>query len=163
MRTVAFQLNAFFVVEYAAAFFLLGDCPKDAINICIKHLQDYDLAVLVARIRHDRAVLLPWLIETHVLPKAQELEDKWLLHWCWWVQGEKEQAIRVIFVRMRSPIHQYRLTDIPLGFRATCTKTGPELRPERRTPRRCHHHGCSVVRSEESTRDQADLRKRGVN
>ena len=84
--------------EYAAAFFLLGNCPKDAINVCIKHMQDYDLAVFIARIRHDRAVLLPWLIETHLMPKARELDDKWLVHWCWWAQGKKEQAIRVIYV-----------------------------------------------------------------
>lgn len=90
--------TAFASTEYAAAFFLLGDCPKDAINVCIKHMQDYDLAVFIARIRPDRAVLLPWLIETHLMPKAQELDDKWLVHWCWWAQGEKEQAIRVIYV-----------------------------------------------------------------
>ena len=88
--------------EYAAAFFLLGDCPKDAINVCIKHMRDYDLAVFIARIRHDRAVLLPWLIETHLLPKAREHEDKWLTHWCWWAQGKKEQAVEGIYVSVKT-------------------------------------------------------------
>ncbi|KAJ9128222.1 hypothetical protein QFC24_000514 [Naganishia onofrii] len=84
--------------QYAAAFFLLGECPKDAIHVCIKQLQDYDLAIFIARTRHDRATLLPWLIETYLQPKAKASDDKWLLHWCHWVQGQKENAIRVLYV-----------------------------------------------------------------
>ncbi|KAJ9098089.1 hypothetical protein QFC20_006037 [Naganishia adeliensis] len=83
--------------QYAAAFFLLGECPKDAIRICIKHLQDYDLAIFIARIRHDREVLLPWVIETYIAPRAMELNDRWLMHWCSWVQGKKEQAIMDVY------------------------------------------------------------------
>lgn len=88
------------LAEYAAAFFLLGECPKDAIRICIKHLQDYDLAIFIARIRHDREVLLPWVIETYIAPRAMELNDRWLMHWCSWVQGKKEQAIMDVYVRI---------------------------------------------------------------
>ncbi|KAJ9109163.1 hypothetical protein QFC21_000491 [Naganishia friedmannii] len=83
--------------QYAAAFFLLGDRPKDAIHVCIKQLQDYDLAIFIARTRHDRATLLPWLIETYLRPKGEATCDKWLLHWCHWVQGQKENAIRVLY------------------------------------------------------------------
>lgn len=121
--------------EYAAAFFLLGNCPKDAINICIKHLQDFDLAVFIARIRYDRAVLLPWLIDTHVLPRARELQDKWLMHWCCWVQGEKEKAIRVIYVSTRGTSHQHSLTYIPSGPRPKAPTAQPGCQRKRRASR----------------------------
>ncbi|KAJ9125509.1 hypothetical protein QFC22_000470 [Naganishia vaughanmartiniae] len=84
--------------QYAAAFFLLGECPKDAIHVCIKQLQDYDLAIFIARTRHDRAILMPWLIATYLQPKAEATGDKWLVHWCHWIQGQREKAIRVLYV-----------------------------------------------------------------
>ena len=36
--------------EYAAAFFLLGGRLKDAVNVCVKHLNDLQLAVTIARL-----------------------------------------------------------------------------------------------------------------
>jgi hypothetical protein len=36
--------------EYAVAFFLLADRLSDAINVCIKNLQDVQLAVLLCRV-----------------------------------------------------------------------------------------------------------------
>lgn len=37
-------------IEYAAAFFLLGDKLKDAVNVCLKHLDDFQLAVAICRV-----------------------------------------------------------------------------------------------------------------
>jgi hypothetical protein len=39
-----------FLSEYAAAFFLLGGSLRDAVNVCIKQLGDFQLAVALARI-----------------------------------------------------------------------------------------------------------------
>ena len=36
--------------EYAAAFFLLGGSLKDAVNVCLKNLSDWQLAVALARV-----------------------------------------------------------------------------------------------------------------
>jgi hypothetical protein len=38
------------IPELAAAFFLLADRPKDAVSVCIKHLQDIQLAICICRV-----------------------------------------------------------------------------------------------------------------
>ncbi|CAG8743362.1 2277_t:CDS:2, partial [Racocetra fulgida] len=37
-------------IEYAAAFFLLGDKLKDAANVCLKYLDDFQLAIAICRV-----------------------------------------------------------------------------------------------------------------
>lgn len=37
-------------LEYAAAFFLLADKLSDAVNVCVKNLEDIQLAILIIRI-----------------------------------------------------------------------------------------------------------------
>jgi hypothetical protein len=36
-------------LEYAAAVFLLADSLKDAVNVCLRNLDDFQLAVALAR------------------------------------------------------------------------------------------------------------------
>jgi len=36
--------------EYAAAFFLLGGALKDCVNVCVKYLNDIQLAIVVCRL-----------------------------------------------------------------------------------------------------------------
>lgn len=36
--------------EYAAAFFLLGDRLLDAVNVCLKHVGDFQLAIAICRV-----------------------------------------------------------------------------------------------------------------
>ena len=43
-------------IEYAAAFFLLGDRLKDAVNVCLKHLDDFQLAIAIARVYEGKLI-----------------------------------------------------------------------------------------------------------
>jgi hypothetical protein len=36
--------------EYAAAFFLLADKLSDAVNVCLKNMEDIQLAILIIRV-----------------------------------------------------------------------------------------------------------------
>ena len=45
--------------EYAAAFFLLGGELKDAIGVCVKHLKDYQLALLRPRLYEGTLIQYP--------------------------------------------------------------------------------------------------------
>ncbi|KAJ3055772.1 regulator of (H+)-ATPase in vacuolar membrane [Rhizophlyctis rosea] len=65
--------------EYAVAFFLLGDKLKDAVNVCLKQLDDIQLAIVICRIYEgDDSFVLHEILETHILPKAIESGDRWL-------------------------------------------------------------------------------------
>lgn len=37
-------------VGYAAAFFLLADKLQDAVNVCVKNLSDFQLAIAICRV-----------------------------------------------------------------------------------------------------------------
>lgn len=85
---------------YAAAFFLLGDSPKDAINICVRQLKDLQLATAIARVRDDeKETLLKGLVNQHVLPLALEGGHRWLAHWALWHIGQPEVAGQALLVR----------------------------------------------------------------
>ena len=43
--------------ELAAAFFLLGGCPEDCLQVLLKNVPDWDLALYVARLWGDRGVV----------------------------------------------------------------------------------------------------------
>ena len=49
-RKCRFTINCRFIAAYAAAFFLLGDKIRDAANVCLKHLDDPQLAIVLCRL-----------------------------------------------------------------------------------------------------------------
>ncbi len=90
---------------YAAAFFLLGDSPKDAINICLRQLKDLQLATAIARVRDDdKNTLLQGLVKQHILPIAMAGGHRWLAHWALWILGHYELAGKALLVRLSFPI-----------------------------------------------------------
>jgi WD40 repeat protein len=79
--------------EYAAAFFLLAGKLKDAANVCIKQLQDPQLAVSLCRIYEgDCGPVLEEIVKTQLLPQACEDGDRWLTCMLYSLINEREKA-----------------------------------------------------------------------
>ncbi|KAI9783951.1 MAG: regulator of (H+)-ATPase in vacuolar membrane [Geoglossum umbratile] len=83
--------------EYAAAFFLLADCLKDAVNICWNQLNDVQLAIAVARVYEgDNGPILKELLEERVLPQAAREGNRWLATWAFWMLNRRDMAVRTL-------------------------------------------------------------------
>lgn len=85
--------------EYAAAFFLLANCLKDAVNVCINQLDDLQLGIAVARVYEgDNGPVLTNLLEDYVLPQAAAQGNRWLATWALWMLNRRDLAVRVLVV-----------------------------------------------------------------
>jgi hypothetical protein len=113
--------------EYAAAFFMLAGQPRDAIRICLRQMNDLEMAIMLARIADYRTEhpgdyaptlleldkqdeprpvpvcgeMLREVIETTVLPDARKAGDRWLSHWALWNLGQRSLAIRHLTLPLR--------------------------------------------------------------
>lgn len=88
---------------FAAAFFLLGNSLKDAVNVCIRQLDDLQLAIVLARTYEgDNGPVLRALLEETVLPLAFRDGQRWLATWALWMLGRRDLAIQAVIVRHRS-------------------------------------------------------------
>ncbi|KAF8167749.1 RAVE protein 1 C terminal-domain-containing protein [Crassisporium funariophilum] len=106
-RTAALK-NAFALLskqrfEYAAAFFLLGGSLKDAVNVCIKQLGDFQLAVAIARIveQSNEGPILKEILVDSVLPTAFKLGNRWLGSWAFWLLHRRDLAVRIILTPLQ--------------------------------------------------------------
>jgi hypothetical protein len=115
----------------------LGGSLKDAVNVCIKNLGDFQLAISLARITehgHDGPVLKDILTNT-VLPIALGLGNRWLGSWAFWMLHRRDLAVRILLVRylifllefllltfMKTP-----LQDIVAAFNIHVTEIGESL------------------------------------
>ncbi|BFZ62436.1 regulator of (H+)-ATPase in vacuolar membrane [Saitoella coloradoensis] len=108
-KTVALK-NAFALIskrrfEFAAAFFLLGDSLKDAVNICVRNLEDYQLAIAICRVYEgDNGPVLRDLLERHILPLAAEKGDRWLASWAFWMLKARDKAVRGLITPLETLI-----------------------------------------------------------
>jgi len=101
---------------------MLAGQPKDAIRICLRQMDDLEMAIMLARISDyqashpgsgERSILeldkldsnrpvpvcgemLKEIIETSILPEAHKSGDRWLTHWAHWNLGQRGQAIRYL-------------------------------------------------------------------
>ncbi|THV05992.1 hypothetical protein K435DRAFT_834441 [Dendrothele bispora CBS 962.96] len=101
-RTAALK-NAFALLskqryEYAAAFFLLGNSLKDAVNVCLKQLKDFQLAVAIARIveQSNEGPILKDILNDTVLPVAFKEGNRWLASWAFWLLHRRDLSVRVL-------------------------------------------------------------------
>lgn len=89
------------IIEYAAAFFLLADSLKDAVNVCFNQLNDMQLAIAVARVYEgDNGPVLTELLTNKILPLAAQQGNKWLATWAFWMLGRRADAVRTLIVRL---------------------------------------------------------------
>ncbi|KAH0537711.1 hypothetical protein FGG08_005518 [Glutinoglossum americanum] len=83
--------------EYAAAFFLLADCLKDAVNVCWNQLNDIQLAIAITRVHEgDSGPILKELLEERVLPQAAREGNRWLATWAFWMLNRRDMAVRTL-------------------------------------------------------------------
>ncbi|EIN14095.1 WD repeat-containing protein [Punctularia strigosozonata HHB-11173 SS5] len=83
--------------EYAAAFFLLGGGLKEATNICVRYLQDFQLAVALARVvEGDSGIVLKEILEQTIVPIAFEEGNRWLGSWAFWLLRRRDVAVRIL-------------------------------------------------------------------
>ncbi|KAF9350624.1 regulator of (H+)-ATPase in vacuolar membrane, partial [Mortierella sp. NVP85] len=95
-RTAALK-NAFVLLGkqrflYAAAFFLLADKLQDAVNVCMKNLGDFQLAIAICRAyeQEERGPVLTQLLQGLLSTTT----DPWLLSLIHSMLGESLKAIR---------------------------------------------------------------------
>ncbi|KZT57808.1 hypothetical protein CALCODRAFT_265994 [Calocera cornea HHB12733] len=100
--------------QYAAAFFLLAGALTDAVNVCVKQLNDIQLAIAIARVyeqNDDGPVLRDLLLKT-VIPIAFAQDNRWLGSWAFWMLHKRDLAVRIIM----TPLTDVAKTlDVPIG------------------------------------------------
>jgi hypothetical protein len=86
-------------LEYAAAFFLLADCLKDAVNVILNQLKDLQLAIAVTRVYEgEGGPVLKELLEEKVLPLASDEGNRWLASWAFWMLHRRDMSVRALIV-----------------------------------------------------------------
>lgn len=79
--------------------FLLGDSLKDTVSVCLKQLDDFQLAIAIARVYEgDDGPVFRSVLEEHSMPYAIKHGYRWLSSWTFWMLGRRDLAIRVIVV-----------------------------------------------------------------
>ncbi len=89
------------LIEYAAAFFLLGGSLKDAVNVCIRNMSDWQLAVALARVVEggDDGPVLGDILNNTVIPLAFKNGNRYLASWAFWLLHRRDLAVRILVVR----------------------------------------------------------------
>ena len=95
--------------EYAAAFFLLGGALKDAVNVCVRQLGDFQLAIAIARVaeQDEEKPVLKGILTSVVIPIAFEKGNRWLASWAFWQLHRRDLAVRILVVRLESILNYY--------------------------------------------------------
>ncbi|EJT99961.1 hypothetical protein DACRYDRAFT_81581 [Dacryopinax primogenitus] len=99
--------------QYAAAFFLLGGALQDAVNVCVKQLNDIQLAIAIARIyeQSDNGSVLRDLLLKTIIPIAFEQDNRWLGSWAFWMLHKRDMAVRIVM----TPLSDLAKTlDVPI-------------------------------------------------
>ncbi|KAG6013380.1 hypothetical protein E4U43_007314 [Claviceps pusilla] len=85
--------------RYAAAFFLLADHLEDAVEVCLRQLNDLQLAIAISRVYEgDDGPVTQKIIQDEVLSLAAQQGNRWLASWAFWMLGRKDMAVRALIV-----------------------------------------------------------------
>lgn len=86
----------------AACFFLLANSLKDCVNVLIRQIKDWDLAVGVCRIYEgDNGPILTNILQTHFLERGVQTGDRWLTSYVFWKSKAYTRAIQSL---IKSPV-----------------------------------------------------------
>lgn len=92
-------LSLTFNAEYAAAFFLLADRLRDAVNVCMNQLDDIQLAITIARAYEgDDGPVLQDILKEKVLVDAATDGNRWMASWAFWMLNRRDMAVRALVV-----------------------------------------------------------------
>ncbi|KTW32865.1 hypothetical protein PNEG_04325 [Pneumocystis murina B123] len=120
---IAAQKNAFVLLgkhryEYSAAFFLLADKLQNAVNICIKNLQDISLAIGISRVYEgDDSQIFKNLLRTYIIPDAIKFNDRWLACWAFWILGKIDLSIKSLVLPLTSLLEKNSKSIIPINYK----------------------------------------------
>ncbi|KAG5930639.1 hypothetical protein E4U42_003609 [Claviceps africana] len=97
--------------RYAAAFFLLADHLEDAVEVCLRQLNDLQLAIAISRVYEgDGGPVIRKIIQDEVLSLAAREGNRWLASWAFWMLGRKDMAVRAlvmpVFALLETPCSQ---------------------------------------------------------
>ncbi|KAJ7076559.1 RAVE protein 1 C terminal-domain-containing protein [Mycena belliarum] len=100
--------------EYAAAFFLLGGALSDAVNVCLKQLGDFQLAVALARVveQNDEGPVLLNILNNTVIPTAFREGNRWLASWAFWLLHRRDLAVRILVTPLQDVADTLNIKDI---------------------------------------------------
>ncbi|TCD69890.1 regulator of (H+)-ATPase in vacuolar membrane [Steccherinum ochraceum] len=103
--------------EYAAAFFLLGGSLKDAVNVCLRNLQDFQLAIALARVveQDEDGPILKEILNSTVLPTAFQEGNRWLASWAFWMLRRRDIAVRVLLSPLRDLANSLSIVVTEIG------------------------------------------------
>ncbi|KAJ3091060.1 regulator of (H+)-ATPase in vacuolar membrane [Quaeritorhiza haematococci] len=80
--------------EYAVAFFLLGERLKDATSVCLKQLNDPQLAIVICRLfEGDNGPVLQDILQNSIIPTAIENGDRFLVSMCYSILKDRAKAL----------------------------------------------------------------------
>ena len=100
-------------LDYAAAFFLLADSLKDAVGICLRQLDDFHLAIIIARVYEgDNGPVLRGILKDHLLPLAFARGHRRLAVWALWMLNRRDLAVRMLVVGGARCIYALWLTPL---------------------------------------------------
>lgn len=84
---------------------MLANQPKDAITVCLRQLDDWQLAFALARVVEPDTgstgsvgPLGKWILTDTVIPLAFAGGHRWLATWAFWLLGRRDLAVRVLIV-----------------------------------------------------------------
>ncbi|KAI8913148.1 RAVE protein 1 C terminal-domain-containing protein [Powellomyces hirtus] len=80
--------------EYAVSFFLLADKLKDAVSVCLKQLNDPQLATILCRLYEgEDGPVLTETYNTYILPGAIAKGDRWLATMAFTIMKQRDKAL----------------------------------------------------------------------
>lgn len=84
---------------FAAVFFLLGDSLKDVVSVCLRQLDDFQLAIAITRVYEgEDGPVFKSILEGTVLPLAFRKGYRWLASWAFWKLNRRDLSIQTIVV-----------------------------------------------------------------
>ncbi|KAI6047751.1 RAVE protein 1 C terminal-domain-containing protein [Pisolithus marmoratus] len=103
--------------EYAVAFFLLGGSLKDAVNVCIKQLSDFQLAIALARVveQGNDGPVFQGILKNTVLPMAVGGGNKWLCSWAFWMLRRRDLSVRVLLTPLQDIVNAFGINVKDVG------------------------------------------------
>jgi hypothetical protein len=80
--------------------FMLGGSPKDAITVCLRQMNDWQLGYALARAVEGGTdgPIARWILTDTVVPLAMTGGHRWLATWAFWMLGRRDLAVRVLIV-----------------------------------------------------------------
>lgn len=68
--------------------------------MCLRNLQDFQLAVALVRVvEGDESPMLRDILTTTVIPTAFKEGNRWLASWAFWMLRRRDLAVRILVVR----------------------------------------------------------------